>query len=71
MGYEVDIILEDDNSCRTTSCVEDTISALRIQMTSDEVRLRTVINYNDLPDGEYDVFFVSQHEVVVSPCLYI
>ena len=62
MGFEIDIIVYSDTQCITTSCIDDTLTVLRIDMKSDQFKIRVVTNYEELLPGEYDVFYVSNLE---------
>ena len=59
MGYDVDIILFEDNPCFTAFCVEETLKNLRINLKFEDFRIRLIpedaSEYSK--DGDiYDIF---------------
>ena len=59
MGYDVDIILFEDNPCFTAFCVEETLKSLRINLKFEDFRIRLIpedaVEYSK--DGDiYDIF---------------
>ena len=60
IGFSVDLILRSQTKCITILCVEAVLTALRIEMSTHEFKLRIITDYHkEIPFGEYDFFYVS------------
>jgi glycosyltransferase involved in cell wall biosynthesis len=60
MGFDVEIIIWEDNICKTVQCLGNTLKSLRIPLAPEDVLIRTIQQTTDLYEGRlnYDVFFI-------------
>lgn len=57
MGYDIEIILRRDNVCLTSSCIDETLHALRVPMTSQNLTIKLIPVDSVLTDAVYDIFY--------------
>ena len=65
MGYEIELILRDENKCVDVDCIKKTLQALRVGLTVDQFKVRLVngdeylnmYTHDTLVLQLYDVFF--------------
>lgn len=60
MGFDVEIIVWEDNICKTVQCLGNTLKSLRIPLAPEDVLIRTIQQTTDLYEGRlnYDIFFI-------------